>query len=81
MMINKISLELNPSQVEALVDKLPAREKIRLVRKLTRQTWAKQLDNIVTRIRKRFKESPISDKEIQQEIEEVRRQIYGARRR
>ncbi len=78
-MSNKIVLELNPYQVEQLIEKLPMEDKIRIVRKLEDETWAKRLDEVTSRIRKRFKEKPISDKEIRQICEETRRQLYNER--
>jgi len=78
-MPNKVTLELNPNEVEKLVEKLSIEDKIRLVRKLEKQTWAKRLDEVVSRIRKRFKQSPISDKEIRRICEETRQRLYNER--
>ena len=79
MSSNKVTLELNPNEVEELVEKLSIQDKIRLVRKLENETWAKRLDEIVYRIRKRFKESPISDKEIRRICEEARQRLFNER--
>jgi hypothetical protein len=78
-MPNKITLELNPNQVEELVEKLPLEEKIRLVRRLERETWGKRIDKLFKKIDQRRRRYPISNKEIAQEIEIVRRKIYGSR--
>lgn len=78
-MSNKITLELSPNQIESLVDKLSIEEKIRLVRKLEQETWARRLDAVVSRIRNRFKRNPISDKEITLICEEVRQRLYNER--
>ena len=80
-MSNKLvlELELNPNQVEKLVERLPLEDKIRLVRKLEGETWARRLDEVVFRIRKRFKSNPISDKEITQICEETRQRLYNER--
>lgn len=80
-MSNKITLELDPRKVEELVDKLSIEDKIRLTRKLERETWGKRIDRLFKKIDQRRKKYPISDKEIRQEIEAVRRQIYGPRSR
>ena len=78
-MPNKVTLELKPSVVEELVEKLSIQDKINLVRKLENETWAKRLDEVVSRIRKRFREAPISDKEIRQICEETRQRLYNER--
>ncbi len=78
-MPNKVVLEFTPTQVEELVEKLSVEDKIHLVRKLERETWGKRIDNLFRKIDQRRKRHPISDKEIAQEIEIVRRQIYGPR--
>ena len=78
-MSNKILLELNPNQIEALIERLAIDDKIRLVKKLDPETWAKRLDEVVTRIRKRFKQNPLSDKEITRICEETRQRLYNER--
>ena len=78
-MSSKIALELNPAQVEDLIDKLSIEDKIRLVRKLENETWARRLDEVVLRIRKRFKRTSISDKEIREICEETRQRLYNKR--
>lgn len=78
-MPNTISLELSPHQVERLIEKLPMENKIKLVRKLENETWAKRFDEVVSRIRKRIKENPISDKEITKICKETRKRLYNER--
>ncbi len=70
--MNKILLELSPTQVESLIEKLPIESKVRLIKKLERETWAKRLDDVVSQIRKRFRENPLPDKEITRVCEESR---------
>lgn len=80
-MSKKVVLEFTPTQVEELVEKLSSEDKIRLVRRLERETWGKRIDRLFKKIDRRRKRYPISDKEIREEIEKVRRQIYGPRSR
>ena len=77
--MSKVILELNPNQVGELVDRLSIEDKIRLVRKLENETWARRLDEVVSRIRKRFRQNPVSDKEIRQICEDTRQRLYNAR--
>jgi ribosomal protein L31E len=77
--MNKITLELNPAQVEGLVEKLSIEDKIRIIKRLEQETWAKRMDEVVSRIRTRFKQKPISDKEITRICEETRQRLYNER--
>ena len=76
-MASKVTLELNPSQIEGLIGQLSIEDKIRLVRKLEGETWAKRFDDVVSRIRKRFRQNPISRKEINRICEETRQKLYN----
>lgn len=79
-MANKITLDLNIAQIEKLVDKLPAQEKIRLVRKLEQETLRVRWDWLLSTIDKRLKKHPISKAEIAQEIRAVRKSRYAKSR-
>ena len=80
-MSNKIMLELNPNVVEELVEKLSIEDKIKLVRKLGNETWARKLDMVVQRIRRSIRKAKISDREIDNLCEEVKREYDHKRRR
>ena len=68
------------NQLEEMLDKLPFREKIRLVRKLEATIWGRRMDQLLKRIDERRKKHPISSKEIKEEITCVRRELYGQSR-
>ncbi len=68
-------------QIERLVDQLPQRDKLHLFRKLGKETAVQRMKEIFKEIDERRKTFPISNKEIQEEIEGMRRKIYGSRRR
>jgi len=80
-MSNKVILELDPTQVEQLVERLSIQDKIRLVQKLANETWANRLDRVIQRMRKRVREMRISDKEIDALCEEVKREYDERHRR
>lgn len=63
--------------VEAIVKQLPLRDKIRLMRYLERETWAKQLDEAVGRIRTRPAVQRLSFREINRVVAEVRKIRYA----
>jgi hypothetical protein len=77
--MSKINLSLDVKDVEKLVEKLSIPDKIRLVRKLEQETWAKRLDEVVSRVKKKFKKAPLSDKEITKICKETRRRLYNER--
>lgn len=66
----KISI---PIDIDAIVDQLPMREKIRLVNRLEQKTWASRLDEVVSRIRARPSVRRLSAEEITRIVEDVRR--------
>lgn len=78
-MASKIALELTTTQIESLVEQLSVENKIRLVKKLEQETWRQRFEQVVSKIRQRFKENPLSDKEIQRLCEEARQKVYHER--
>lgn len=70
----KITLELNNTQVESIVEGLSIEEKLQLVRKLEKETLRQRWDEILRDIDKRLKKFPISGKEIAEEIVAYRRE-------
>lgn len=73
-MHNNISIEISPSQVENLVERLPLERKLRLVRRLQRETWANRLDEVTQRMRGCIRRARISAKDIDRICEEVKRE-------
>ena len=71
-MHSNISLEISPSQVESLVEKLPLENKLHLVRRLEKETFANRIDNVADRMRGRIKSAKVSAKEIDRICEEVK---------
>ena len=76
----KDALDLSPQQMEELVDRLPIHAKIRLVRKLEKQTLRERWKTILKRIDERLKQFPITGREIAKEIEIYRKENAKRRR-
>ena len=72
-----VKIEVNVEQLQEAIDRLPARDQIRLLKKLQRKSWAKRIQNILKRIDQRRKKHPISQEEITKEVMAVRKQIYA----
>ncbi len=66
-----------PIDIDSVMKQLPIREKLRLVRRLEQETWAVQLDDVVTRIRDRRAVQQLSSKEILRIVEDVRKNRYA----
>ncbi len=69
----KISLK----QIEQAVEALPQAEKIRLVRRLERQTWGDRLDRLLARIDARVKRRPVSETQVTALVEQVRQELHA----
>lgn len=72
----KVAVELDLKQIESAIASLDVPEKIKLVRKLERETRRQRWDSLIAKIRERFRKNPISDAEITALSEEVRQQRY-----
>ncbi len=75
--LGKISLR----QIEQAVEALPQTEKIRLIRRLERQTWGDRMDRLLARIDARVKRHPISERQVTAMVEQVRQQLHDKRGR
>lgn len=78
--MSKVTIELNNNQVEKIVEGLSVGEKLRLVRKLERETLRKRWNSLLKVIDERLKRHPISEDEINKEIERARKEHYAKRR-
>ena len=78
-MTYKISMEVSANQLETLVEQLPLNDKIRMVRKLERQTWGKRLDNLFKQVTANRKKAKLSSKEIWDEVKQARQEFYDRR--
>ena len=70
-------IKLSSKQVDQWIDKLPLREKIRLVQKLEQETLKERWNGILKEIDKRLKQFPVSPKDIAQEIKTYRQHKHA----
>ena len=75
-----VTLDLDIKQVESLVEKLPIKEKVKLVRKLEKDTWQKRFRQLLHRIDRRIANKSISEREIDQTVEEAKEEYYAQSR-
>ena len=76
MLMQKIAVEFSEQQLEQLVDRLPQAVKLRLAQKLDRQTRQARWAPLVTKLRQRFAQRPLSAREIRRVCETVRQEHF-----
>lgn len=72
----KVAVNLNNREVEELVEQLDMAEKIRLVRKLEQETRSARWNPLIGIIRQRAVKNSLSEREIKQICEKVRKERY-----
>lgn len=70
--MSKFCLEMD---LKELINKMPVRRKIELIRELEKETLPERLDNVANKIRRQIKHIP-SQKEIDRICKKVRKRIY-----
>ncbi|MFH0795621.1 MAG: hypothetical protein V2A65_01010 [Candidatus Omnitrophota bacterium] len=75
--MGKVMVEIDTKQVESVIEQLDVAEKLKLLKRLERETRRERWTELVSGIRKRYKEgTPIFDEEITRICEEVRQERY-----
>ena len=74
----KITVDVNPQQIENLVEHLPMREKIHLAKRLNEETWEPRFKSLLKEIDTSLKRKHLpSNEEIVQIVKKVRRRRYA----
>jgi len=58
-MANTVRIEINIKQIESAIKKLSVSEKLKLIRKLERETRRARWNELISKIRQRFAKNPI----------------------
>lgn len=77
--MSKVTIKLDTEQIERIVENLTIEQKLRLVRKLEKETLRQRWDDLLRTIDERRKKYPISQKEINKEIGLARKEFYAKR--
>ena len=72
-----MTYKITPGQIESMFDQLPVDDRIELVRRLEKKTWAKRLQQCFKRIDARRKKSKVTNKEIWDEVKKARAEFYA----
>ena len=75
--MSKVILDLNNKQVERMVESLSVEEKLRLVRKLEKETLSLRWREILKDIDARLKKFPVSKQEVAKEIQAYRKERHA----
>ena len=78
-MTYKVSMTITTDQIENMIDQLPARDRIRLVRKLELKTWPQRLNDLFKSVDNRRKKTGVTNKELLAEVKQARKEFYASR--
>lgn len=77
--MSRVTLDLDIKEAKDLIEQMSLEEKIKLLRALEKETWAKRIDQTLKNIDARRKKYKISTTDISQEIEKARQEFYARR--
>ena len=72
-----MTYKVTTSQIENMFDQLPIEDRLDLVRRLEKKTWAKRLQQCFNRIDAKRKKSKMTRKEIWDEVKKARAEFYA----
>ena len=75
-----VKLEMNFKQIEQAINGLSLKDRAKLVERLMKDTWEERFEKLRNRIRARVKKYPITQEEIDQEVEEAKREYHAKSR-
>jgi len=74
--MQKVAIEIDVKQIELAIENLDIPNKIRIARRLERETRRERWNNVLSKIDRRYVKSPISEKEISRVCDKVRQERY-----
>ena len=75
-----IKSEIDLKQIEKAIRGLSKKDRLKLIERLTEETWEESFDKLLSRIRARVKRNPITQEEIDEEVETAQREYYAKNR-
>lgn len=79
IVIEQAEIRLTPHQIANALRQLSPDELEGVLRELAMPTWEEQFDALLTQIRARSRQNPISDAEIDAEVEQARAEFHQGR--
>ena len=80
VLVQNREVELTLPQILEAVKQLKPEEKSVIRRALDDRTWAERVDDLLSRIWARVEESPLTEADIDAEVETVRQALYSSSR-
>jgi len=74
--MQKVAIEIDVKRIELAIENLDIPNKIRIARRLERETRRERWNNVLSKIDRRYVKSPISEKEISRVCDKVRQERY-----
>ena len=75
-----VNITVEFRQLRAAIKKLPAKDRVKLVEELQKDTWQEEFRQLLARIDRRLKKNPISEADIDRIVEEAREEFHARRR-
>ncbi|HIC94554.1 MAG TPA: hypothetical protein EYP09_09950 [Anaerolineae bacterium] len=72
VILNNVRVELTAEQILAVVRQLPPKEREKIRHELEAEEWKRDFEALLARIHARVDQSPISEEEIDREVQAVR---------
>jgi uncharacterized OsmC-like protein len=79
VMLNNVWVELTAEQILAVVRQLPPKEREKVRCELEAEEWKREFKELLARIHTRVDRSPVSDEEIDREVQVVREARHARR--
>ncbi len=73
----KVILEMDAKEARELIEQLPLDDKIKLVKELEKETWAKRINNLFKAVDAQRKKHRLSSKAILKETANARKEFYA----
>ena len=73
----KVTIDFSIQQIELIVARLPIQQKLKLVRKLEKETLKERWKRLLKGIQDNLKKYPMSEEEMDQEIQQARKEHYA----
>lgn len=79
IVIDQVQLQLTPQQLASALRQLSPNELEGVLRALEQPAWEERMDSLLARVRQRAMQNPLSDQEIDAEVEQARAEHYPSR--
>ena len=76
----QVELQMTVEQLIAIVRQLPPPEQERVRQALVAPPWSERLETLLSRVWDRMERYPLAEEDVDDEVEQARRELYAAGR-